>query len=88
MSGREPLDERGSALFNAMVRWRALSTTAILMGFAAGIAHLIVTSTGGAISLSKGLATIAVFLIVLAVIATFIAWFARRRFLAWYRQAN
>ncbi len=88
MSGMEPLDEQGSALFEAMVRWRALSTTAILMGFAAGLAQLIVTSTGGGPALSKSLAGVAVFLIVVAVIATFVAWLARRRFLQWYSQAG
>ncbi|CAB4796458.1 MAG: hypothetical protein F2950_01120 [Actinobacteria bacterium] len=88
MSEMEPLDEQGSALFDAMVRWRALSTTAILMGFAAGLAQLIVTSTGGGPALSKSLAGVAVFLIVVAVIATFVAWLARRRFLQWYSQAG
>ena len=88
MSAMEPLDEQGSALFDAMVRWRALSTTAILMGFAAGLAQLIVTSTGGGPALSKSLGGVAVFLIVVAVIATFVAWLARRRFLQWYRQTG
>ena len=60
MSAMEPLDEQGSALFDAMVRWRALSTTAILMGFVAGLAQLIVTSTGGGPVLSKSLAGVAI----------------------------
>ena len=88
MSAMEPLDEQGSALFDAMVRWRALSTTAILMGFVAGLAQLIVTSTGGGPVLSKSLAGVAIFMIVVAVIATFVAWVARRRFLQWYSQAG
>jgi hypothetical protein len=58
------------------------------MGFAAGLAQLIVTSTGGGPALSKSLAGVAVFLIVVAVIATFVAWLARRRFLQWYRQTG
>ena len=58
------------------------------MGFVAGLAQLIVTSTGGGPVLSKSLAGVAIFMIVVAVIATFVAWLARRRFLQWYSQAG
>jgi hypothetical protein len=79
-----PQDPQGTALFNAMVRWRALSTTAILMGFGSGLGHLIVSGTGGPPQLARALAGVAVVCIVGSVIVTIIAWRARRRFLGWY----
>ena len=81
---QEPMDEQGTQLFNAMVRWRALSTTTILIAFASGFSQLVVSTTGGGASLSRGLAGIAVLMILGAVATTFVAYFARRRFLRWY----
>jgi len=83
---RGPLDPEGERLFDAMVRWRALATTSILLGFGAGFANLIVTSTNGTSPLSRGLAGVAVLLILAAVVATFVGWRARRRFLRWYAE--
>lgn len=86
MSGKDPspMDAEGERLFDSMVRWRALATTTILMGFGAGFANLIVTSTGGAGSLARGLAALAVLLIATSVVSTGIGWRARRRFMKWY----
>jgi hypothetical protein len=81
-----PMNAEGQALFDAMVRWRALATTTILLGFGAGLANLIVTGTAGQGGLSRGLAAAAVLLIVGAVVSTLVASGKRRAFLAWYRE--
>ena len=90
MTSNDPLrgDPEGTALFNAMVRWRALSTTAILMGFGSGLGHLIVSGTGGPPQLARALAGVAVVCIVGSVVVTIIAWRARRRFLHWHERAR
>ncbi|HCK79514.1 MAG TPA: hypothetical protein DHW34_05815 [Actinobacteria bacterium] len=81
-------DPEGAALFDAMVRWRALSTTAILMGFGSGLGHLIVSGTGGPSQLARALAGVAVVCIMGSVVVTIIAWRARRRFLSWFEKAH
>jgi hypothetical protein len=82
----EPGSE-GARLFDAMVRWRALSTTLILAGFAAGLAHLVYTGTSGnnGDGLARGLALIAVIGIAGAAISALVGFRARSRFLRWYR---
>jgi hypothetical protein len=70
-----------------MVRWRALSTTSIVIGFAAGLAHLVFTGTTGSSSsqLARGLALVAVLGIGTAAFSALVGFRARNRFMAWYR---
>lgn len=82
----EPGSE-GARLFDAMVRWRAIATTAIFAGFGGGLAHLVYTGTTGTqgSSIARALALIAVVGIVGAAISAVLGYRARSRFLRWYR---
>jgi hypothetical protein len=82
----EPGSE-GARLFDAMVRWRALATTTIVIGFVAGLGNLVVTGTGGSPTggLARGLAGVAVLCLLAAVVSVIAGSLARRRFLRWYR---
>lgn len=82
----EPGSE-GARLFDAMVRWRALATTTIIVGFVAGLANLVVTGTGVSPTggLARGLAGVAALSLITAVVSVIAGAAARRRFLRWYR---
>ena len=82
-----PPGSEGERLFEAMVRWRSLSTSGILLGFAAGFAHLVLVGTSDAegSQIARGLALVAVVGIVLGAVGALLGYRARGRFLAWYR---